>query len=445
MRRESIPGPSGGHVVVIGGGVSGALTAARLVDAGFQVTILEKAHIGNGASSRSAACIRAQFTVKETILGMAYSTDWYCNIMDHLPHPGDYHKPVITQNGYLFLHERADKAHPWCREAAEMEWASAQEDVQLQQEMGVPTEILSASQVHARWPHILEDQIIGATWCPTDGFLEHDAIYRQGFAYAQARGAQLYQKHEVVASETRGGRITSVITSDGSTFEGDWFINASNAWAPRLSPQLGGMHLKIEPQKRYLYFMTPNPSSRPMSEEAWRQLPMTIFGNCKRRGAYCRPEGDKLMIGWGHPTQPETEFQDEDQDVIRNGFGPSENDFRNLGYAALQEIRDFAPTLGDCGGIKHATCGFYDVTPDHNPYIGLDTQLENLVHVCGFSGHGLMHAPVTAALVGAIITGKIGPQGQVYLPAPFNQHPLDLRRFDPNWDKRISIKERNVL
>ena len=47
------------HVVLIGGGSTNALTAVRLAERGFRVTILEKAKIGNGSSSRSAAGIRA--------------------------------------------------------------------------------------------------------------------------------------------------------------------------------------------------------------------------------------------------------------------------------------------------------------------------------------------------------------------------------------------------
>ena len=50
------------HVVLIGGGSSAALTAVRLVERGLRVTVIEKASIGNGSSSRSAAGIRAQFS-----------------------------------------------------------------------------------------------------------------------------------------------------------------------------------------------------------------------------------------------------------------------------------------------------------------------------------------------------------------------------------------------
>ncbi len=46
------------HVVLIGGGSTNALAAVRLAERGFRVTVLEKAKIGNGSSSRSAAGIR---------------------------------------------------------------------------------------------------------------------------------------------------------------------------------------------------------------------------------------------------------------------------------------------------------------------------------------------------------------------------------------------------
>src|SRR5260370_12778847 len=61
---------SAGQVVLIGGGSSSALTAIRLAERGFRVIVLEKAKIGNGSSTRSAAGIRAQFLVDETAICM---------------------------------------------------------------------------------------------------------------------------------------------------------------------------------------------------------------------------------------------------------------------------------------------------------------------------------------------------------------------------------------
>src|SRR5919204_538338 len=56
------------------------------------------------------------------------------------------------------------------------------------------------------------------------------------------------------------------------------------------------------------------------------------------------------------------------------------------------------PLLVESGGLVATTCGYYGVTPDAVPLIGFDAELSNLVHAAGFSGHGVMHAPVLPAV-----------------------------------------------
>src|SRR5215469_11428881 len=121
------------HVVLIGGGSTNALTAVGLAERGFRVTILEKARIGNGSSSRSAAGIRAQFSVEETVIGMQYSEWWYTQFHEILRTPPERSQPVIKQNGYLFLYEDSGQAAPaWkpaIRSAAAQAWQLAQANV----------------------------------------------------------------------------------------------------------------------------------------------------------------------------------------------------------------------------------------------------------------------------------------------------------------------------
>jgi glycine/D-amino acid oxidase-like deaminating enzyme len=84
------------------------------------------------------------------------------------------------------------------------------------------------------------------------------------------------------------------------------------------------------------------------------------------------------------------------------------------------------------------------MTPDAVPLIGFDSQHSNLVHAAGFSGHGVMHAPITALLVAKLIAGET-EHGQVRLPAPFEQHMLDLAAFNPARDFSRSSAETAVL
>jgi glycine/D-amino acid oxidase-like deaminating enzyme len=170
---------------------------------------------------------------------------------------------------------------------------------------------------------------------------------------------------------------------------------------------------------------------------------MTIYGLGVGRGALSRPDGPLLVLAWAHDAAPEPDFSDEDQDRIDPDFN-HEHGLDNFGYAALAQVADFSPQVADAAGISATTSGFYGVTPDNDPLIGHDRMLINLVHAAGFSGHGLMHAPVTAVLVEAIIAGDI-VDGRVRLPPPFERHTINLATFDPGRDFASSHKESLVL
>jgi sarcosine oxidase subunit beta len=444
MPRTKVGARRGPRVVVIGGGASGALISARLAEQGCAVVALEKAAIGNGSSSRSAACIRAQWGVAETVIGMLYSEWFYVHFHDLMRSPPDDRPWLIKQNGYLFLYEDPDQAAPpWqpsLRRSAAAAWHAAQAQAAMQRDLGCDVSLLTPNEIQRRWPHLDAARLVGATWGPNDGFLNHDLIYRRGFARARELGVELRQHAEVTGAEVRGGRIVAVQTTAGRV-EGDWFVNAAGAWAPRVSRALGGMDLSIAPLKRFLYFLKPD---RPiMSSAAWEALPMTIYGVGPGRGAHSRPDGASLLIGWSHEADPEPAFTDADQDVIPPAFHHAHG-IDNYGYAALAEVERFAPALANCGGLHATTCGYYEMTPDGMPLIGNDARLSNLVHAAGFSGHGLMHAPVTALLTAAIITGDVA-DGAVTLPAPFVGHRITLAAFDPARDFQRSRHEALVL
>ncbi len=437
-----VNGARGDRVVVIGGGVSGALSAVRLAGRGFHVVLLEKGTIGNGSSSRSAAGIRAQFSTAETTAGMLYAEWWYMRLHEMLETPPERrHQPAIRQNGYLFLYE--DARHPEVtarREEASTAWNRALAAVARQRALGVQVDVLGPDEIGARWPHLRVEHLVGATWCPTDGFLFPPVIYGEGVRRAEELGATVLQRAEVVRAEVRGRHVTSVVTTRG-TVECDWVVNCTNAWAPRVSARLGGMPLAIEPVKRHLYVLRPE---RPVvAGIAWDRLPMTIYGMGTPLGAHSRPDSTSLLIAGNGRCEPEPEFSDEDQDRPAPGFD-HRHGVDNFGYTLLAEVERFAPALANCGGLVATTCGFYAMTPDAMPLIGYDAVYGNLVHAAGFSGHGLMHAPVTATLVEALVTGEV-TDGCVRLPPPFAAHLLDLRTFDPARSFARSTRESAVL
>ncbi len=366
-------------VVIIGGGITGTLTAVRLARSGWRVTLLEAAHIGAGSSSRTAAGIRQQFSTRETVLGMRYAVDVYKRFPEEV---GGLVSPIV-QNGYLFLLEGEEAR------------AAAAARVQTQQACGLhEVELLSAQETAFRFPIVDGDRISGATWCPTDGFLRPEVVYGEAAASARARGVRIVQGAPVVAGHHQGGRLVEV-QAKGERFGADLFIDATNAWGPRTGRILGGTDLPVAPLKRYLWFLGRGGA---MTGPELLRMPMVITPT----GAYCHPENaDSLMTGLAHDAPPEPDFDNEDQDRIDAEFD-HRSGVDSRAYEVWAQVADALPAVGDFAGIHATTTGFYGATPDHNPFLAYDPAVPNLLRLVGFSGHGAMFGPFSALVADAL-------------------------------------------
>jgi len=379
------------HAVIIGAGITGALTAHALLQAGVAVTVLEAREKGSGSSSRSAACIRQQFSTPATIRAMVHSVRFYEDFAQRFDcAPGD--GAALVQNGYLFLYDRPDQTDDAADHAAR--WEAAQANLAMQQQNGLTDVVhLAPSEVGERFPHVDTTRLAGATFCPSDGFLHPDIVYMEGFRRVEELGGVLRQNCPVMDGVfASDGRLTAVRTAEGEEFAADLFINATNAWAPRLSKRLGGSELPIGPLKRYLYFVHRGGST---TGEAMLNWPMTITPS----RAYCRPENaDQLLAGWAHAAEPEPEFAWSDQDLIEPPFF-HKSGLDNYGFQLWMQLAEAMPDIGEFSGIEATTAGYYAVTPDHNPILGFDPKQPTLLHAAGFSGHGAMMGPFTANVI----------------------------------------------
>lgn len=379
-----------GRIVVVGGGITGALSAWELVRAGFEVVVLEARERGAGSSSRSAACIRQQFSTEATVRAMIRSVAAYARFAEDFrcaPGAGD----VLVQNGYLFLHARDGVG-------AGEAWDGALRRVAMQRRAGLDdVEVLEPGEVGARFPQVDPSGLLGATFCKSDGFLRADLIYQEALRRVEELGGVVRPWSPVVGGLFDGaGTLCGVRLGDGEELPAQVVVNATNAWAPRLSTLLGGVDLPIAPTKRYLYFLERGES---VDAAALLQWPMTITPG----RAYCRPEnGQQLLLGWSHDAPPEPGFGWEDQDHVEAAFS-HRTGIDNHGVRTWLELAAWVPGVAEFAGLVATTCGYYAMTRDHNPYFGFDPQQPRLLHAAGFSGHGAMLGPFSARVVRAMV------------------------------------------
>jgi len=374
MRRSSR------KVVVIGGGISGTLVGHALNQAGWQVCLVEAAHIGAGSSSRTAAGIRQQFSTRETVIGMQYSTDYYSRWFEEV---GGTQSP-IEQKGYLFLFN------------TENSFQNARTRCLSQQAWGlVEVESLDGPALKKRFPFVDTETIVGGTWCPTDGFLRPETISNDAADALRQNGGLIHQNAEVVEARHKGGKLIAVRTAKG-WHEADLFVDCTNAWTRKLGAILQASALPVAALKRYLWFIDRGSA---WSANEMAKMPLVVAPD----GAYCRPENpNSMMVGWAHKAKDEApNFAYEDQDFIEADF------FHRTGtdtrpYAAWMQLAESIEPLGDFAGISATTSGFYGSTPDHNPFLDFDPKVPNLLRMVGFSGHGAMFGPFSAAIATAL-------------------------------------------
>jgi sarcosine oxidase subunit beta len=405
------------NVVVIGGGVTGVLSAWELARAGHAVTLVEARSLGNGASSRSAAGIRAQFGVDSTVRGLVYCERFFEGWTARFPGS----QPPFRQNGYLFLQNYT----------ADLD--AVRELVRMQHEAGLTeVEFLDKAALDERLPFLDSTGVAAATWCPRDGFLFPAIIYQDGAEAARSQGATIVQNDPVVGAERSGASAAAAVLGSGRRIEADLFVNATGFMANAVSRMFGGRELPIKAERRYLYFLTGlgADSDWGLGVGEFPTLPMIVTPS----GAYGRPENKQLMMGWLQFPRPVVAALD-NQDEIEPGFGLGMDEY---GAAVRKEITQFLPAAQDMGRLAAVTTGFYDTTPDHNPLFGYDGGVANLIHAAGFSGHGLMHSPFSALIVAELVA-RGTDVGSFELPEGLGPVDLGVYALDRAFDRHEGL------
>lgn len=376
MARTQSPLPDSASVVIVGGGVMGTSAAFHLAEAGVDVVLIERAQLGSGSTCRAAGGVRAQFSDALNIEIAQRSLRAFREFADRPGWEIDF-----NQVGYLFVLSRASDV------------AIFERNVELQNEHGVPSRILSATQARELCPLLAGDDILAAAFSPQDGHVTPEAVV-QGYAYAaRALGAHIRVGCEVLDITSSGGEITGVVTTHG-TVRTTTVVCAAGAWS-RSCGEMVGVELPVTPLRRQVLF------TEPMSELP-PDLPMTIdFAS----SFYFHREGPGLLLGMSDPDE-------------QPGFVTETSDDWLPGLIEIAARR--APRVADAG-IRGGWAGLYEMTPDHNAVIGEARGVSRFLYATGFSGHGFLQGPAVGEIVRDMVLER---------PPFINVDALSAERFD---------------
>ncbi len=352
-------------VIVVGAGVVGCSVAFHLAGMGRRrVCVLEGEGMpACGSTAKANGGIRAQFTTAVNVRMSLASME----ILDGLA-PAIGEPPLYRKAGYLFL-----TADPVRLEG--MTAAAA-----LQRSLGVAVDVLDAAAVRRTAPFVAAGDLVGGTFGARDGFIDPGGLASFFLREATASGVRLRTSCAATAVRRDPSGDLAVRTLGGDLYA-PVVVDAAGTRAARLAATLG-VELPVEPVRRHIVVSGPCPAWPPV-------IPMTIDADS---GVLVRREGDRVAVASSNPEEPPGCDDTFDPDFPLRLAGPLEHRFPAVAAAGVDLRRSWA--------------GLYAVTPDHHAILGEVAGHPGFVLACGFSGHGVMHAPaVGRAIAELIVTG----------------------------------------
>jgi sarcosine oxidase, subunit beta len=407
-------------VVIIGSGIVGSSVAYHLAQAGCtNVLVIEReAHQGKGSTGKSMGGVRAQFSTPVNIQMSKYSIDFFSKFDEVVGHPADY-----RAHGYLFCatnenhlaYLKANRERQHALGVTNVEWVTPEDIVKMV-------------------PQLRVDDILGGTFCPTDGFVDPHSVMMGFMLSAREKGVRLWLDTNVTGIETESTqsnanrleaalvppdspdngrtnaaskrskvsleagvarRISGVQTSRGF-ISTRVVVNAAGPWAAQVA-KMAGAELPIEPLRRQLVPTEP-------FEHLPKRFPMVIDMST---GFHFRREGKGILLAWNDPEETPGFKTDFDATFVE----------KILTHAAAR-----VPVLAEAEvNPQRAWAGLYEMTPDHHAIIGPAPNVEGLYFVNGFSGHGVMHSPASGRITAdLILDGR---------SAVIDATPLSVERF----------------
>ncbi len=368
-------------VVIVGGGIIGMAIAWRACQRGMKVTVLERDMAGQATSSVAAGMLAPVVEVEFGDAGRRLlelglrSAEMWSTFASELE--ADTGASVGLMGTGTLLVARDDD------DARELE-----RQLVFRQSLGLAVERLRPSEAREREP-ALAPTVRLALEAPEDHSVDPRRVVSALRTACESAGVEL-REHTPVARielDAVGARITGVALRGGEHLAAGQVVLAAGPWSGQIEGLPVGAGVPVRPVKGQILRLR-DPAGPGLLRRVLR------FG-----GGYLVPREDgRYVLG---ATVEERGFE-----LAATAGGV---------YELLRDAHELVPGISELE-VEELSVGLRPGTPDNGPAIG-PASVQGLIWATGHYRNGILLAPLTAQLVGDLLSGDGGQEPDPLLHA----------------------------
>lgn len=366
-------------VLVIGSGISGALSAYYLVEEGLDCVVVDERSIALGSTCASTSLL--QYELDEPLHSLKKKI-------------GNYN----ANRAYVMCSEAIDTIGMICKSIGfnqftrrpSLYYAAYKKDVQkikdeyeARKQLDFKMELLSEQEIKEQFGFSAPNAILSQQGACLDAYLFTHALHQHSIK----KGMKVYNRTAVTGISYQKKGVTAT-TNGGFTIRAKKIVNATGY-------QVGNF---IDEQVVTLH-STYAIISEQLSSKARTWSREAMIWNTADPYLYMRKTDDNRIIIGGR-----------DEDF----FSPAKRD-RLLAKKSAQLEQDFLRLFPGVEFIpEFCWTGTFGVTKDSLPYIGEYAKTPHTYYALGFGGNGITFSLIAARLIADAITGRKNADARIY-------------------------------
>jgi glycine/D-amino acid oxidase-like deaminating enzyme len=369
------------EVLVIGGGISGALVAHALVEAGIQTVLVDRRDVGTGSTAASTALLQYEPDMPlwrlARLRGEADAVRCYRVCRDTLADIRTLSRSLAACPDPAFSAHESLKLASRPRDVGAL-----RRECELRRTHGFDVAFVEGAQLRRETSLRHAGALLTREAASMDAFAFTHALLKR----SEALGLQVFER-TVVTSVSHRARTHLVHTHDRPAIRARSIVVAAGYEAAGLLGRTwGSLHST--------YALATLPVS---TFDGWPDD--RLLWETARPYFYARRTVDDRIIVGGY----DEEFRDP---KARDALLPAKT------AALLRKLRSLFPSI-ECE-TGYAWTGTFAETPDSLPYIGLVPGRDRVYAALGYGGNGIVFSRISAGIIRDQILGRHNPHADLF-------------------------------